>query len=176
MIVAAPRKGPFALRQSFILRFERLCLSLEKNLDSICSPHRDAGAEEIRIFGPHCTCQSECCGEYWPITFVSTAQSLSGFAFKDGVKFGSNRLDVVSQVFERCRKAGVGLAPFFQEGRQVFLGVIEGNVRCEEADTLTRLGVDELPNASPQNGANKDVRVENDHFSGMPPSRGDAVP
>jgi hypothetical protein len=119
---------------------------------------------------------ARCCGEYWPITFVSTAQSLSGFAFKDGVKFGSNRLDDVSQVFERCRKVGVGLAPFFQEGWQIFLGVIEGNVRCEEADTLTRVGVDELPNASPQDGANKDVRVENDHFSGMRPSRGDAVP
>jgi hypothetical protein len=57
------------------------------DLDSICRPHHDASAEEIRIFGPHCTCQSECCGEYWPITFVSTAQSLSGFTFKDGVKF-----------------------------------------------------------------------------------------
>jgi hypothetical protein len=34
-------------------------LFLEKNLDSICSPHRDASAEEIRIFGPHSTCQSE---------------------------------------------------------------------------------------------------------------------
>jgi hypothetical protein len=59
---------------------------------------------------------------------------------------------------------------------QVFLGVIEGNVRCEEADTLTRVGVDELPNTSPQDRANKDVRVENDHLSGMRPSRGDAVP
>jgi hypothetical protein len=99
-----------------------------------------------------------------------------GLAFKDGVKFGSNRVDDVSQVFERCRKVGVGLAPFFQEGRQVFLGVIEGNVRCEEADTLARVGVDELPNTSPQDRANKDVRVENDHLSGMRPSRGDAVP
>ena len=79
-------------------------------------------------------------------------------------------------IFERCRKAGMGHAPFFQEWWQIFLGVIESNVRCEEADTLTRVGVDELPNASPQDGANKDVRVENDHFSGMPPSRGDAVP
>ena len=107
---------------------------------------------------------------------ISTAQSLSRFAFKDGVKFGSNRLDDVSQVFERRRKIGVGLAPFFQEGRQIFLGVNECNVRYEEADTLTRVGVDELPNASPQDGADQDVRVENDHLSGMRPSRGDAVP
>lgn len=75
-----------------------------------------------------------------------------------------------------AKKSAWGLPRFFQEGRQIFLGVIEGNVRCEEADTLTRVGVDELPNASPQDSANKDVRVENDHFSGMPPSRGDAVP
>jgi hypothetical protein len=75
-------------------------------------------------------------------------------------------------------KVGVGLGPFFQEGWQIFLGVIEGNVRCEESDTSTRVGVDELPNASPQDSAKKDVRVENDHFSGMRmrPSRGDAVP
>jgi hypothetical protein len=56
------------------------------------------------------------------------------------------------------------------------VGVIEGNVRREEADTLTRVGVDELPNASPQDGANKDVRIENDHLSGMRPFRGDAAP
>src|SRR5882672_5869248 len=105
---------------SFLLRFKRLCLFLEKNLDSICSPHRDASTEEIRIFGPHCTCQSECCGEYWPITFVSTAQSLSGFAFKGGVKLGSNRLDDVSQVFERCRKVGVGLPRFFKREGKYF--------------------------------------------------------
>jgi hypothetical protein len=65
-----------------------------------------------------------------------------------------------------------GLSPLFQEGRQVF---IEGNVRCEEADTLTSVGVDEPPNASPKDGANKDVRIENDHLSGMRPSRGDAA-
>ena len=46
----------------------------------------------------------------------------------------------------------------------------------EEADTLTRVGVDELPNASPQDGTNKDVRIENDHLSGMRPSRDDAAP
>src|SRR5467141_2787541 len=101
---------------SFLLRFKRLCLFLEKNLDSICSPYRDASTEKIRIFGPHCTCQSECCGEYWPITFVSTAQPLQGFAFKDGIKFRSNRLDDVSQIFERCRKVVVGLSPLLQEG------------------------------------------------------------
>ena len=55
-------------------------------------------------------------------------------------------------------------------------GVVEGDVRCEEADTLTRVGVDELPNSSAQDGANKDVRIENDHLSGMHPSRGDAAP
>jgi hypothetical protein len=42
---------------------------------------------------------------------------------------------------------------------------------CGEADTLAGVGVDELPNASPQDGANKDVSVENDHLSGMRPSR-----
>ena len=68
----------------------------------------------------------------------------------------------------------MGLSPLFQEGRQVFFGVIEGNVRCEEADTLTSVGVDELPDASPQDGANEDVCIENDHLSGMRPSRGDA--
>ncbi len=81
------------------------------NMRAASGSHRDASTEKIRIFGPRCACQSECCGEYWPITFVSTAQPLSGFAFKDGIKFRSNRLDDVSQVFERCRKVGVGLSP-----------------------------------------------------------------
>jgi hypothetical protein len=58
----------------------------------------------------------------------------------------------------------------------VMVCVIEGNVRREEADTLTSVGVDELSNASPQDGANKDVRIENDHLSGMRPSRGGAAP
>src|SRR2546430_1796394 len=102
---------------SFLLRLKRLCLFLEKNLDSICSPHRGASTEEIRIFGLNCTCQSECCGEYWPITFVSTAQSLSGFAFKGGVKLGSNRLDDVSQVFERMPKSRRGACPAFSRGK-----------------------------------------------------------
>ena len=30
---------------------------------------------------------------------------------------------------------------------------------CAEADTLAGAGVDELPNASPQDGANEDVRI-----------------
>ena len=117
VIVAAPLERSLRPSTSFILRFKRLCLSLEKNLDSICSPYRDASTEKIRIFGPHCACQSECCGEYWPITFVSTTQPLPGFAFKDGIKFRSNRLDDVSQLFERCRKVGVGLSRLFQERR-----------------------------------------------------------
>jgi hypothetical protein len=103
-------------------------------------------------------------------------QSLLGVAFKDGVKFGSNHLDDVSQVFEQCRKVGARLAPFFQEGKQTILGVIEGNVRCEQPHTLARVHVDELPNASPLDGANKDVCAENDHLSRMRPSRGGAVP
>ena len=47
---------------------------------------------------------------------------------------------------------------------------------CAEADTLAGVGVDEMQNASPQDGANKDVSVENDDLSGMRPSRGDAAP
>src|SRR5438874_13371553 len=76
MIVVAPLERSRRPSTSFILRFMGLCLSFEKNLDSICSPHGDASTEKIRIFGPQCTCQSECCGEYRPITFVSTAQPL----------------------------------------------------------------------------------------------------
>jgi hypothetical protein len=120
MIEVAPLKRSRRPSTSFILRFMRLCLSLEKNLDSICSPHRDASTEKIRIFGPHRTSQSECCGEYWPITFVSIAQPLPGFAFKDGIKFWSNHLDDVSQVFERCRKVGVGLPGFFKRAGKYF--------------------------------------------------------
>jgi hypothetical protein len=48
-----------------------------------------------------------------------------------------------------AEKSAWGLPRFFQERRQIFLGVIESNVRCEEADTLARVGVDEQPNASP---------------------------
>jgi len=47
---------------------------------------------------------------------------------------------------------------------------------CGEADTLAGVCVHELPNASPQDGSNKDVRIENDHLSGMHPCRGGAVP
>jgi hypothetical protein len=65
MIEVAPLERFRRPSTVIILRFMRLCLSFEKNLDSICSPHR--------------TTQSECCGEYWPITFVSTAQPLPGF-------------------------------------------------------------------------------------------------
>jgi len=32
---------------------------------------------------------------------------------------------------------------------------------------LARVCVDQLPNAASEDGANKDVRVENDHLSGM---------
>ena len=55
-----------------------------------------------------------------------------------------------------AEKSAWGLLRFFR-GEEIFLGVIEGNVRCEEADTLARVGVDELPNASPQDGANRTV-------------------
>ena len=48
--------------------------------------------------------------------------------------------------------------------------------RVKGTKSATRVGVDELPNASPQDGADKDVRVENDHLSGIRPSRGDAAP
>ena len=69
-------------------------------------------------------------------------------------------------------KVGVGLAPFSQEGSKYFSASSKATSGAK--DTLTRVGVDELPNASPQDGANKDV--ENDHLSGMRPSRGDAAP
>jgi len=38
---------------------------------------------------------------HWPVILIATAQAQPGFAFEDGMKFGSNRLDDISQVAER---------------------------------------------------------------------------
>jgi hypothetical protein len=67
-------------------------LFLKKNFDSICGPHRDARTEKIGVLGPNWTSQPECCCEYRPIAFVSTAQTLPGFAFKDRIEFGRDGL------------------------------------------------------------------------------------
>ena len=68
-----------------------LGLLLEENLDSICGPDGDTGAKEIGVFRPYGTCQAESRGKHRPIAFVSTAQPLAGFGFKDAVKFGCDR-------------------------------------------------------------------------------------
>ena len=73
-------------------------------------------------------------------------------------------------------KSRRGACPVFSRGEANISRRHRRQHQVQEADTLARVGVDELPNAPPQDGANKDVRVENDHFSGMRPSRGDAVP
>jgi hypothetical protein len=83
--------------------------------------------------------------------------------------------NLAPQRFDSDREKGTWVIETQCPGTPPNRGVIEGNVRCEEADTLTRVGVDELPNASPQDGANKDDRIENDQLSGMRPSRGDAA-
>jgi hypothetical protein len=66
---------------------------LEKNLDSICGPHRDTSTEEIGIFGPHWTRLSERCGEYRPVTFISAAQTLASAALKGSIEFQRDGLD-----------------------------------------------------------------------------------
>jgi len=73
-----------------------------------------------------------------------------------------------------AEKSEWGLPRFFKRGGKYFSASSKATSGAK--DTLTRVGVDELPNASPQDGANKDVRIENDHLSGMRPSRGDAAP
>lgn len=78
------------------------------------------------------------------------------------------------KALKRSREVREGLTAFAQQPRQIFLGVIKNNVRREAPNTLGRVGVDQLPNAASQHGANNDVRVENDHLSGMNPFR-DAV-
>jgi len=57
----------------------------------------------------------------------------------------------------------------------MFLGVIKNNFRRKEADTLARVCVEQLPDAASQDGANKDVRVENDHLNVTSASRDAAV-
>lgn len=141
-------------------------MPLEKNLDPICSPHGNAGTEEIFILSPNWTRQRECGGYYRPVIFISATQSLPGVTFKDGIEFESDRFDQDSQILERFRKVGIGITPFLQKERQIRFGIVKSNVRCEEADTLARIYVDQLPNAASEYGANNYVRVENDHVSG----------
>jgi hypothetical protein len=161
---------------SFFIRFKRLYSLPEKNLDSICSPHGDTGTEKIGILGPHWACQSERCGEYRPIGFVTAAQPLPGFDLKVGVNLRRDRLNDISQVFERCGNVSVWDSPFLQEEGQIFLGVIEGDVWCIEADALACERVNELPNSAPQNGTDENVRIENDHFIEILSSRAGATP
>jgi len=75
-----------------------------------------------------------------------------------------------------AEKSAWGLPRFFKREGKYFSASSKATSGAKKADTLPRVGVDELPNASPQDGANKDVRVENDHLSGIRPSRGDAAP
>ena len=69
----------------------------------------------------------------------------------------------------------MGLAPLLKERRQIFLGVSEGYVRCEETDALGSVSVNEFSDTLRQYGANENIRIENDHPRGQCPSRDDAV-
>jgi prolipoprotein diacylglyceryltransferase len=53
------------------------------------------------------------------------------------------------------------------------LAIVKGQEGLLRGDLVGDL---ESGNLSAQDGANKDVRIENDHLSGMRPSRGDAAP
>ncbi len=47
----------------------------------------------------------------------------------------------------------------------MFLSIVESNVRRNEAKSLDRIGLKELADPPSQDGANEDVRVENNHLS-----------
>jgi len=75
--------------------------------------------------------------------------------------YGLNDASQVSQ----CRgKVRGGLASFLQESGQVSFCVVESNFGREKTDTLARIGLDQLAHPATQDGANEDVRVEDDHF------------
>lgn len=42
--------------------------------------------------------------------------------------------------------------------------IMEG-IRCEEPDSLGSINLDALPNAAAENGADQDIRVENNHLN-----------
>jgi hypothetical protein len=70
-----------------------------------------------------------------------------GIAFKRGIDFSTDWLDDFTQIADRLGDV-VRLAPFLKQGRPIFLGISEGNFRCEEANTLWSLAVDKLSNTA----------------------------
>ena len=103
----------FGSGELFLSRVKCLDLLVEENLDTICGPDGDAGAEKIGVLCPDWTCQAESRGQHRPVAFVSTAQSLTGVDFKDAIEFRCDGLDQAAQIFESCREISLGLIPFF---------------------------------------------------------------
>jgi hypothetical protein len=66
--------------------------------------------------------------------------------------------------------------PFLEEqGRQILLRVDERNIRCIEADTVGRVGIEKVPDTTAQDGTDEDVGIEDDHLSEMGSWIDDAV-
>src|SRR6266566_4436091 len=72
--------------ESLFMGFHCFRLLFEKNLNAICGPGGDSSSEEIRIFCPHATCETEGCGQHRPIVLIATTQPGSGFTFKSCIK------------------------------------------------------------------------------------------
>lgn len=92
-----------------MLRFNRLQLLPEEDLNPLGRPDGNPGAEEVGVFRP-----------------------------------------------DALRK----------EWRQMLFRIVESNVGRKEADALGSPGIEQFADPAPEQGANQDVRIENDHLVG----------
>ena len=146
----------------------------KKDLYATRRPNGDASPEEIRVLCPYIARQSQCCGQHRPVVLITTAQAQPSFGFENPISFRRNRLNNLLQVSKGSGEIG-RLASLSQKRRQIFLDVFESHIRREKPDTLSRVGVQKLPNPMSQDGANENVRVENDHLNGMSAFRVDVT-
>src|SRR5579859_823203 len=56
------------------------------------------------------------------------------------------------------------LPPLRDQRGQIFFGVPESSIGSEEAKSAVTVRLDQLSNSPTENGANQDIRVENNHF------------
>ena len=133
-----------------LLRPNRFHSLLQEDLDPIRRPHCNTGSEEIFIFSPNPASQSQRGCQHRPVALVSTAQPLPSLVFTDAVKLMRYRFDDDLKIFEGCRNIGVRQPSLFQQGRQIFPSIIEGNIRREKPGTVACISVDDLPDAASQ--------------------------
>ena len=129
-------------RLSLLLWLLRFGAHFEEDLDTICSPDRDACSKEVRVLAPEGTSQPERCGQYWPITFVSSAQTFAGFVFKSSVKVAIHGANKTFLKYPRAATVGTGIGLFVAKqlveghGGQIS---IDSHVESDTRGTLIRV-------------------------------------